>query len=216
MVKGKMTGWKFRRNQHRSYNADGASSLETLTSEKRRLENRLVEIPKQIAQLNQSVELTQNDINWLNSLSNRNRRKWEEEHGETVENATYQRTNRVNAMKAQVTALGTEKARIPEQLSNVQKQLDALVQGEATGLERGLDKETARELGEIELQNEQEEIDHQRALRQAELEQQQEVPEPKSLSMGAKVAIGAGVLLLLALIGYAIYKKRAATKLVPV
>ena len=101
-------------------------------------------------------------------------------------------------------------------MSNVQKQLDALVRGEATGLERGLDKETAQELGEMELQNEQEEIDHQRALRQVELDQQQASPEPKSLSMGAKVAIGAGIVLLLAFVGYMIYKKRAAQKLVAV
>ena len=209
-------GWNFSRSR-KNYNADGASSLETLTSEKRRLELRLVDLPKQIAQLKHGISVLQSGLDWINSLSNMKRKNWEKDNGTTVENQTRLVSTRITDMNAQVTALSSEKARIPEQLSNVQKQLDALVKGEAQGLEKGLDKETARELGEMELVNEQEQIDHDRAIRQAQLEQQIEEPveEKEPMSTGVKIAIGAGVLLILVIVGYMLYQ-RSKNKIVAV
>ncbi len=216
MVKGKIIGWNFKKGLTGSFNADGSSSLETLTSEKTRLENRFVEIPKLIAQLKHSISLTQNDINWLNSLSNSQRKKWEKKNGKTVEVATQFMARRVTEMNGQVGTLSSERSRIPEQINNVKQQLAALVNGEATGLELGLSKETAQQLGEMELENEQERIDHERTVRESELAQLEESKEKEGWSQQTKIIIGVGVALLLAFIGYMVYKRQLAKKRVAV
>lgn len=209
MIRGKIKGWNFKRG----YNADGASTLETLTAEKKRLEARLVEIPKLIAQLQHSINVIQNDINWLGSLSSLKRKRWEKENGKTIGQAQHEGARAVTEMKGRITALSEEKARIPNQIKAIQKQLDALVKGEATGLEKGIDKETARELGELELQKERERMEHERLTREAELKAEQaRLAEQKNASSGQKKwLIGIGVVVLL-VTAYIVYKRKFAVK----
>lgn len=208
-MKGKIIGWNFKRHFDRSYNADGSTSLDTLTAEKKRLEARLVEIPKKISEINYSITATQNDITWLNGLSRSKRKDWEKANGKSVEDAVYYASQKVNEMTAQVSALGAEKGRIPAQITEVQKQLDALVKGEATGLELGLDKDTAQQLGEIQLEKERDKLAHERALREAEL-QKAEDANTESAGNGKKVIIIVSIVIVLAIIGYFIYKKKFA------
>lgn len=206
MITGNIKGWNFKR----AYSADGASTIDTLTAEKKRLEARLVIIPKQIAQLQHSIAVTQNDIQWLGSLSNRRAKQWENDNGKTIGTAQHQMTRKVSEMKARITSMNTEKTRIPEQIKTVQRQIDTLINGEATGLEMGLDKETAKELGEIELQKERERLEHERSIREAE---QERLQQQKNASDGSKKwIIGAGLVLLL-VTAYIIYKRKFAPKI---
>lgn len=214
MMKGKIIGWNFTKGMKRTYNADGGTTLEMLTAEKTRLETRLVEIPKLIAQLHHSVNVIQKDINWLGSLSNMKRKKWEKENGKSIGTAQHEGANAITKMKGQITSMTQEKSRIPDQIKSIDSQLTALVKGEATGLEKGIDKETARELGEIELQKERDRMAHERALREAELEQQQlaaaAAEKEKQGKAQNKVWIVLGVIVLLAIAGYIVYKRRKA------
>jgi len=212
MKEGKITGWNFKMG----YNADGESTLETLTAEKKRLEARIVQIPKTIAQLNHSITITQNDINWLNSLSSRRKKKWAEENGKSVEQAIALANRKVVEMKGQISSMTAEKSRIPEQIKSIQRQLDSLVKGESTGLEKGIDKETAKELGELELQKERDKMAHENNLREAELAAQKIELEQKQTTGDNKTKwlIGAGIVLLITVVGWIVYKKQLANKIV--
>lgn len=216
MEVGKIRGWKF----NRGYNAEGDSStMQTLNTEKQRLEKRIVAIPKLIAQLEHSIKITQNDVTWLGSLSNRNRKKWEKENGTTIEAAQFLRTKRITQMKGQVVSLKTEKARIPEQIKSIQRQIGVLVKGESVGLEQGLDKETAQQLGEIQLQKEREKMEHERTLREAEIQAQQEEKAAEKTDTGANtkrnwiIGVSVVALIILIVIAYKKFKAKAATSI---
>ncbi len=213
MNQTKIIGWDFRRNMRRGFNADGSSSLEILKSEKARLEKRYVDIPKQIAQLDQSMNTIDKDRAWLSSLSNRQKRKWEEEHGANVEQTLRTMAAKITELRGKINSLMEERKRIPQQLESVQQQLDALVKGEATGLEQGLDKESAKELGELALENEREKMEHERAIREAEIEQQQLEAQQKQGSNQTRVWVILGVAAILAIIAFVVYKTKFAPKI---
>ncbi len=213
MKKTKIIGWDFNRNARRGLNADGSSSLEILKSEKTRLERRYVDIPKQITQIKQSIATIEQDKAWLSSLSNRQKRKWEEDHGANVEQTLRTMATKITELKARITSLVEERKRIPQQLESVQQQLDALVKGEATGLEQGLDKESAKELGELALESEREKMEHERAIREAEIEKQQLEAQQKQGSNQTKVWVILGVAAILAIIAFVVYKTKFASKI---
>jgi len=56
------------RNFFRGYSADGTTTIENLTNEKKKLEARLAEIPSLIAQLNHSITVVTGDLNWVKAL----------------------------------------------------------------------------------------------------------------------------------------------------
>lgn len=228
MKNGKIVGWDFTRG----YNADGQSTLDTLAAEKKRLEARLVQIPKLIADLENELASKQFDVGWLESLSKNKRKQWEKEKGKTVEAAVLYAKQRIVGVTGEMASLNAEKSRIPAQISAIQNQLDTLVKGESTGLEKGIDRETAKELGQIELQKERNKMAHERALREAELKaqqartqqaqvaQQQEAAKERTAAEAAAKSktqtawiIGAGIVLLLGLLGWIIYKRKMALKL---
>lgn len=213
MNQTKIIGWDFKRNVRRGFSADGSSSLEILKSEKTRLEKRYVDIPKQITQIKQSIATIEQDKAWLSSLSNRQKRKWEEEHGANVEQTLRTMATKITELKAKITSLVEERKRIPQQLESVQKQLDALVQGEATGLEQGLDKESAKELGELALESERDKMEHERAIREAEIEQQQLEAQQKQGSNQTRVWVILGAAAILAIIAYVVYKTKFTPKI---
>ena len=227
IVLGKIKGWNF----NRAYAADGSTSstIDALRADKKKLEARLVEIPKLIEQLTHSIKVAQGDIDWVKSLSNRKKKKWEEEKGVVAEEWVRNHENQVAKMKSQVTSMTAEKGRIPAQITAIQKQVDTLVKGESTGLEKGLDKETAREMGEIELQKEKERLAHERALREAELKVESEkraleaeemrrehetkekaAAEEKAGKNQTKLFIGIGIALILLVGGFILYKRNKA------
>src|SRR3990167_6854808 len=150
---GKMKGWNF---LGKKLSADGSTTNENLRTEKKRLEARLVEIPVIIARLRNGIASQEGDITWLNGLNNRRRKNWEKEKGKDLKQTVYDLTNAVANSKAQISSLDTEMGRIPAQIEAIDRQLDAMVKGESTGLSKGLTTAQAKQLGELELQKEQE------------------------------------------------------------
>ena len=223
LILGKIKGWNF----DRAYSADGTN--ESLRAEKKKLEARLAAIPGLISQLNHSIQVATNDINWVKSLKRRKKKKWEEEKGVVAEEWVRKAEANVVKMKGQVSSLTTEKSRIPGQISAIQKQIDTLVSGESKGLEKGLDAETAKEMGEIELQKEKERLEYERAIREAELKaesekraleaeklrreqesQEKAAAEEKAGKNQTKLFIGIGIALILLVGGFILYKRKKA------
>ena len=207
----------------KAYSADGTSTLDALKSERSKLQARLKQIPIEIANLTNTIRLRQEDINWLRSLSNRKRKKWEKEKGTTANEAIYRAEQAIVDYKARVASMSEEKKRIPAQISSITKQIDTLVKGESTGLEKGIDRETAKELGEIELQKERERLAHERSLREIQLaeqqaEQQRQEQEQKKAKIVAdeqkqnNLLLGIGAIIIIAIIAWVIYKRKFAVK----
>lgn len=213
-MKGKFT-WSFFLPK-RKLSADGSTTNDTLLKEKKRLEDRLVEIPKLVANLQNSIRLMESDITWLNGLNDRRRKDWEKENGRDLKQAVYDAANRVVDYKAQVDSLNAEKSRIPAQLEVVNRQLEALVKGESAGLSRGLTSTQAQALGELELQKEQEKIVHESEMQQVELQRAQaeaQAAQSAATGMSSQMKWGliiGGSVLLLAIIGYILYQRKQA------
>lgn len=208
----KMTGWNFTRK----FSADGSTTQQALLAEKKRLEGRLTEIPGAVSKIQNSINLTQSDIDWLNGLNDRRRKDWEKENGKNIEQVVYDAANQIVSWKAQIDQLNTEKGRIPAQITEIDRQLAALVKGESDGLSKGLDKTTAKELGEIALQKEQKTIEHEAAMQQVELQKAQTAATTATgMSKELKIGIVIGSIIVLAIIGYMIYKHRQAAAGMP-
>lgn len=194
--------------------ADGsASTLETLKAEKAKLEKRLAEIPSIISKLQNSVKLIQDDITWLSGINNRKKRQWEKENGKSVEQAIYDGKNTIVSINADITTLNNEKNRIPAQIKDVDDQIKAMVTGESTGLSKGISKETARQLGEMELAKERNEIETQKQINEVKVQavQKQAEQEAKPTGMNPKLKwgliIGSAVVTIIILI--MIFKRKA-------
>jgi hypothetical protein len=217
-MKSKILGWNFFLPKQK-LSADGTTTNETLRAEKQRLEARLVEIPRIIANLQNTVNVTSSDITWLEGLNNRRKKDWAKENGKSVEQAVYDAKNLVVDYNAQISSLNTEKGRIPDQIKAIDRQLEALVTGESAGLTKGFTTAHAQQLGQIELQKEQETITHEAQMQQVELqkaqaEAQTAVEKAKGMSPTLKwsLIIGGSVILLM-IIGYFIYKRKQAIAL---
>lgn len=157
--------------------ADGSTTLDSLKTEKQRLEARLTEIPRTVANLQNSINLMTSDITWLEGLNNRRKKEWEKENGKSVEQAVYDARNRMVDYNAQISAMNTEKSRIPAQIEAIDRQIEALVQGESTGLTKGLTTAHAQQLGQLALQQEQDKITHETQMQEVELKQAQAVAQ---------------------------------------
>ena len=157
--------------------ADGSTTLDSLKAEKQRLDARFTEIPRTSANLQNSITLMSSDITWLNGLNKRRRKDWEKDNGKSVEQAVYDAKNRIVDYQAQISAMNTEKSRIPAQIEAIDRQLEALVKGESQGLSRGLTTAHAQQLGQLELQKEQEKITYETKLQEVELQQAQAVAQ---------------------------------------
>jgi|SRR5690606_23283209 len=203
-MNGQIKGWNFRPqlSKVRYSAADGSTTLDSLRADKQRLEARLAEIPGMISQLEHSIKVMQSDITWLGSLNNRRKKNWEKENGKSVEQAMYDATNTVVNYKARLTSLQNEKSRIPGQIKAIDSQLETLVQGESSGLSKGLDAATAAKLGELEVLRERQKIQHETTLQQAEVEKaesqkQQMKPWLKwTLIIGSVVLVAVTIILL--------------------
>lgn len=157
--------------------ADGSTTLDSLKAEKQRLEARFTEIPRTIANLQNSISLMSSDITWLTGLNNRRKKDWEKDNGKSVEEAVYYAKNLIVDYQAQIASMNTEKSRIPAQIEAIDRQLEALVKGESEGLSRGLTTAHAQQLGKLELLKEQEKITHETKLQEVELQQAQAVAQ---------------------------------------
>lgn len=207
----RIIGWNFQRK----YSADGSTTQQTLLAEKKRLEGRVTEIPGLISKIQNNINLTQSDIDWLNSLNNRRRKDWEKENGKNIEQVVYDAANQIVSWKAQIDQLNTEKSRIPGQIADIDRQLAALVKGESDGLSKGLDKTTAKELGEMALKKEQNTIEHEAAMQQVELQKAQTTAAKSGMSTELKIGIVIGSIIVLAIIGYMVYQHRQAAAGMP-
>lgn len=209
-MNSKIKGWQFLKRP-KTYSADGSTTLDNLRAEKTKLESRLAQIPGLISQIQNSIKVTQQDIDWLNGLNNRRKKDWEKDNGgKRVEDAVYEASNKIVGWKATITNLSAEKGRIPEQLKAVDRQLEALVQGESKGLSKGLSSATAKELGELEVKKEQDNIIQEQQLKAVELEKARTEQEKleQQMSPVLKWSIIIGSVILVSVIAYIVYKKR--------
>lgn len=211
----KIKGWKFR--QERWSGVDGSSTRESLIAEKKRLAARVSQIPILMAQKQRSVKVMTDDMNWLKSLSNLKRKRWEKDHRKDAGATIRLLENRINTEKAAIQSLASEKSRIPEQLSAIEKQLNTLVEGESKGLEKGLDKESAQALGELEVQKQTNQLEHEKNLQNQQLESQrmqlQKEAEAKAGASQNKWFLILGISALVVIGGIAWYKRNQAAKL---
>lgn len=211
-MNGKIKGWRFL-NRPKTFSADGSTTLDNLRAEKTKLESRLAQIPGLISQIQNSINVTQQDIDWLNGLNNRRKKNWEKDNGgKRVEDAVYEATNRIVDWNATISNLSNEKGRIPEQLKAVDRQLEALVQGESKGLSKGLSSATARDLGVLEVKKEQANIIQEQQINAVELEkakaEQEQLAQKMSPTLKWSLIIGSAILLIV--IAFIIYKKGAS------
>lgn len=205
-MNGKIKGWTFLRPQ-RKLSADGSTTLDNLRAEKNRLETRLAQIPGLISQLNNNIRLKQQDIDWLNSLNNRRKKKWEKENGgKRLEDVVYQLAKDIVNINAQITTLNNEKNRIPEQIRAIDRQLEAMIQGESQGLSKGLNSQVAAQLGVLELERTKDNIRQEQQLKEIEVQKAKEEQE-KKLSPALKWSLIIGGTVLVLIIGYVIYKR---------
>ncbi len=215
-MKGAIKGWNFAR----MLSADGSTTHDALMAEKNKLEARVVAIPQEIAANEASIANMQKDYDWLSSLSKSRQKDYEKEHGEHPHQASYRLLNQINAAKAKIEALKGEKSRIAVRLEELNKQLDALVKGESDGLSKGLDKESAKALGEIELQKQQTQLAYDTKLREIEVAQaeKQAAKEATDDQKGKNTSliIGIAIVAILAIVGYLIYRSRKAKALADV
>jgi len=210
-MNSKIKGWQFLKRP-KTYAADGSTTLDNLRAEKTKLESRLAQIPGLIAQIQNSIKVTQQDIDWLNGLNNRRKKDWEKENGgKRVEDVVYEASKKIVGWNATISNLNSEKSRIPEQLKAVDRQLEALVQGESKGLSKGLSSDMAKELGELELKKEQNNIIQEQQLKAIELEKARSESEKakQQISPILKWSLIIGSVLLLSIIAYIVYKKRS-------
>lgn len=213
-MNGKIKGWTFLRPE-RKLSAEGSTTNDTLRAEKNRLEARYAQIPGLVSQLQNTIKITQGDIDWLNSLNNRRKKKWEKENGNRrVEDVVYKATNDIVAWKAQIDSMNTERNRIPDQIKAIDRQLEAMVQGESQGLSKGLNSAMAAQLGLLELERTKDDIQKEQQLKELEVQKAKQEQESKmSPTLKWSLIIGGTVIALI--IGYVIYKQRNASKIVP-
>lgn len=213
-MNGKIKGWTFLRPE-RKLSAEGSTTNDTLRAEKNRLETRFAQIPGLISQLQNTIKVTQGDIDWLNSLNNRRKKKWEKENGNRrVEDVVYKATNDIVAWKAQIDSMNTERSRIPDQIKAIDRQLEAMVQGESQGLSKGLNSAMAAQLGLLELERTKDDIQKEQQLKEIEVQKAKQEQE-KKLSPTLKWSLIIGGTVLVLIIGYVIYKQRNALKIGP-
>lgn len=197
--------------------ADGSTTLDSLKAEKQRLEARLTEIPRTIANLQNSIKLMASDITWLQGLNNRRKKDWEKENGKSVEQAIYDAKNTTVDYNARIESMNTEKSRIPDQIKAIDRQLEALVKGESDGLSKGLTTAHAQQLGQLALQKEQEQITHETKMQEVELQQAQataqaEVEKAKGMNPQLKwgLIIGGSIIVIIVIVMVIRHKKASA------
>jgi hypothetical protein len=205
-----MKGWSFRTVK---LSANGSTTIQTLNDEKKRLESRLIQIPVLISNLEKSIATMENDNNWLKNLNDRRRKNWEEENKIKVVDAIANYEKQIVDSKANLSALKTELASTPDKIKDVNRQIEALVKGESTGLTKGLDSASAQQLGELTLQKEQNQIAYESQIQKAEIQKLEEQKNTSGMSSGLKTGLIIGsILLAIAIIGIIVYKKKQASQ----
>ena len=205
-----MKGWSFRTVK---LSANGSTTIQTLNDEKKRLDNRLIQVPVLIANLEKSTATIESDKNWLSALNDRRRKNWEEENKIKVVDAIARAERQIIENNATLVSLKTELASIPDKIKDVNRQIEALVKGESTGLTKGLDAASAQQLGELALQKEQNQIAFETQIQKAEIQKLEEQKNTSGMSSGLKTGLIIGsILLTIAIIGFIVYKKKQASQ----
>jgi len=205
-----MKGWSFRTVK---LSANGSTTIQTLNDEKKRLDNRLIQVPVLIANLEKSTATIESDKNWLSALNDRRRKNWEEENKIKVVDAIARAERQIIENNATLVSLKTELASIPDKIKDVNRQIEALVKGESTGLTKGLDAASAQQLGELALQKEQNQIAFETQIQKAEIQKLEEQKNTSGMSSGLKTGLIIGsILLTIAIIGFIMYKKKQASQ----
>jgi len=194
-------GWDFRTERHFSADGGGSeSTLNELREEVNKLENRLSEIPKLITQNKNLILQKRKESTWLKSLSRRKRRKWEKDNGKDALQLAYQMEQQAKNAEATIASLKTEQTRLPERIDAIKKQISTLVNAEGKGIEKGIDPESAKQLGEIEVAKQQAELQHQQQVRQKQAEAAQNEEDDKGSTTSIWITGGALVALIITII----------------
>ncbi len=206
--------WNLKREPVSS--ADGSTTRESIQEQIGTLEKRQKDLPVLITTLTHSLAVQKQDFEWIKDLKGLKQRKWEKEKSTTKEQAIRDYANRITANTAKLSSMKSELSRIPAQIETLQKQVSTLVQGESKGLEKGLDSETARELGELELQKERERMAHEKQVREAAQKREaqadaEQAAKDKAANNKKWLWIGA-LLLLLVILGIWYKKRKSAMK----
>jgi hypothetical protein len=213
---GEIKGWDF----SRYYSADGSevSTGEAIRSDKKKLEARLLVIPKSLASIALSIKNKQHEYDWLSGLSKSHQRSYERKHGKHPHAVASAHLKSINSLKATTASLKQEQARIPVIIKELQAQLETLVKGESAGLSKGLDKESAKALGEIELEKEKARLEHESKLQDIETQkaetiaqeeaQQREEEKVDEKGNNTKLIVGISITVVLIIIGIIMYRKR--------
>lgn len=215
---GEIKGWKF----SRYYSADGSevSTREAISQEKKALEQRLLQIPKLIASTELSIKNKLVEYEWLSGLSTSHQRSYQKKHGKHPHEVARAYLTSINAAKATVASLKQENARIPALVKELQAQLESLVKGESAGLSKGLDKESAQALGEIELEKEKARLEHESKLQDIETQKAEQLAKEQltqnedDKGNNTKLIVGISIAIVLIIIGIIIYKKHMAKGIV--
>lgn len=196
----KIRGWNFLKREYpeKHFALDGSGSLESLQDELNKLESRLAEIPGLITKKQNVIAQKKQDATYLLGLGWIKRRKWEKQNGKTVEGAAKELTGQADALQAEIESLKVENERLPERIETLKKQIETLVDAEGKGMEKGIDSESARQLGEMEVAKQREALAQQQMMMQKQMiAQETENSDDKKSSSTIWIVVAAGGLIIL-------------------
>ena len=221
-VDTKIKSWKFLHDESEGYHAaDGSSTATELRNSLEALEKRLVELPALIKKYKDIIDRKEADIKHLNGLSNWKKKKWEKENGRNAGEVVYQLGKDVDVYEGKIASAEAEQKRLPNRINDIKTQIKTLVEAEGKGIEKGIDPEAAKQLGEIEVAKQQEALEHQKLMQQKQADQQKEKDQQKKEEKAESEAKAAmqkwiigGVVTLLLIVGAILaYKHFKAKKL---
>lgn len=179
----KIKGWKFLNDEQgveTHFDFDGSESLDELRAEINKHEARLAEIPGLIVKNQNIINQKKQDAAFVLGLGWIKRRKWEKQNGKTVEAAASALNAQASELEGVIASLKTEQRRLPERIDSIKSQVNTLVKAEGKGIEKGIDPESAKQLGEIEVAKQQQVLEHERQLIQKQAETQKETDEKEA------------------------------------
>jgi len=214
----KIKGWDFspeKEKKEKQFSADGSDTLDDLRGEINKLETRLAEIPGLIVKNEKITAKKKQDAAFLRGLKRRKRKKWEKANGKSAIATADQLEAQADELDAVIASLKVEQKRLPDRLDSLKKQVNTLVNAEGKGIEKGIDPESAKTLGEMEVAKQQEALRQQQLMmqkqavqqKQAEADAKKDPPKTTDQTMWFWVA-GIGLLLIIA--GFFMVKKLSA------
>lgn len=210
-IETKIKGWNFSTTEKSKieshYSADGSTTVDELRNDLNKLEKRLAEIPGLIQSKQNLATQKRQDAAYLKGLKRRKRKRWEKDHGTSAIATADKYEDEADNIDAEITSLNTEKSRLPDRIESLKKQINTLVNAEGEGIAKGIDPESAKQLGQIEVAKQKEAMQKQAIIEQKQAAAQQSKENQSNTDNQNKwIWIGGIGLLTLILIVFAILK----------